>query len=64
LDPLDLVLVVLRLESLDRGKGDFPVAALDRATTVGDLVALVDRWLQGDTVPRAIAGPGGGGGEN
>jgi acyl carrier protein len=44
LDPLDLVLVVLRLEEFDRGRGDFPVAALEQAKTVGDLVALVDRW--------------------
>jgi hypothetical protein len=58
LDPLDLVLVVLRLEGLDHGKGDFPVAALDRATTVGDLVALVDQWLQRDTASRSIAGTG------
>jgi hypothetical protein len=31
LDPLDLVLVVLRLEDFDRGNGDFPVAALAHA---------------------------------
>jgi hypothetical protein len=49
--PLDLVLVVLRLESFDRGAGDFPLAALDEAKTVGDLVALVERWIRGDTAP-------------
>jgi acyl carrier protein len=48
MDPLDLVIVVLRLEGLDPGKGEFPVAVLDGVTTVGDLVALVDLWLQRD----------------
>ena len=46
LDPLDLVLVVVRLEDLDRGAGDFPVAALEHAETVGDLVTLVELWWQ------------------
>lgn len=45
LDLLDLLFVVLRLEKFDSGKGDFPVASLDDARTVGDLVALVDGWL-------------------
>jgi acyl carrier protein len=58
LDPLHIVLVVLRLEDFDRGNGDFPVDALDHATTVGDLVALVDRWLHGDTRPTLIEGMG------
>jgi len=38
LTPLDVVLVVLRLDRLRPGDGDFPVYALDCATTVGDLV--------------------------
>ncbi|SRR5258708_1637048 len=46
LDPLDVVLIVLRLEAFDRGDGNFPLAALDQARTVGDLVALVDLWLE------------------
>jgi acyl carrier protein len=46
LDPLDLVLVVVELEELDRGAGDFPVAALEHAKTVGDLVTLVELWWQ------------------
>jgi acyl carrier protein len=46
LDALDLVFVVLRLEDLDRGAGDFPLDALAYASTVGDLVALVDLWLE------------------
>jgi hypothetical protein len=58
LGPLDLVLVGLRLEALHRGHGDFPVAALDYATTVGDLVALVDRWLASDPKPTSIEGRG------
>jgi acyl carrier protein len=56
LDPLDLVLTVTRLEDFDRGDGDFPVAALDRAQTVGDLVALVDLWLQRSTMPSSMEG--------
>jgi acyl carrier protein len=55
LTPLDLVLVVLRLDRLDRGSGEFPVSALDHATTVGDLVDLVDVWLQRDTLPSSLA---------
>jgi phosphopantetheine binding protein len=58
LEPLDLVLVVLRLEGLDSGKGDFPVAALNRATTVGDVVALVDVWLQRDAASTPFVGTG------
>src|SRR5271168_5258509 len=53
LDPLDLVLVVVRLEDLDRGAGDFPVAALEHTRTVGDLVTLVELWWQRQrTAPR------------
>jgi acyl carrier protein len=51
LDPLDLVLVVVRLENLDRGAGDFPVAALEHAKTVGDLVTLVELWWQRERAP-------------
>ena len=55
--PLDVVLVVLRLDRLRPGDGDFPVYALDYATTVGDLVVVVEVWLQGgflchDVAPR------------
>jgi acyl carrier protein len=53
LQPMDLVLIVLRLEHLDRGQGDFPLAALEHARTVGDLVLLVDVWMQRDTIPAA-----------
>ena len=44
LDPFDLVLFVLRLEELAGVDEDFPLLGLDRAETVGDLVALVDLW--------------------
>ena len=55
LTPLDLVLVVLRLDRLDRGDGEFPLYALDHATTVGDLVELVELWLQRVTMPSSVA---------
>jgi len=51
LAPLNLVLVVLRLEDLDGGGGSFPLATLDRVRTVGDLVTLVGLWLRRDTMP-------------
>jgi acyl carrier protein len=55
LDPLDLVLVVLKIEDLCGGDGDFPLAELSKARTVADFVALVDSWLQEDTAPYRIA---------
>jgi acyl carrier protein len=54
LDPLDLVLVVLKLDHLDRGDGEFPLFALEHASTVGDLVDLVELWLQRDTMPSSV----------
>jgi acyl carrier protein len=42
LDPLDLVLIALRLEEL--GKIEFPIAQLERATTVAHLAEMVRRW--------------------
>jgi hypothetical protein len=45
LDLFDLLFDVLCLEKFDSGKGDFPVASLDDARTVGDFAALVDGWL-------------------
>jgi|HubBroStandDraft_5_1064220.scaffolds.fasta_scaffold255827_1 acyl carrier protein len=44
LDPLDLVLFVLRLEEWAGGHDEFPLLGLDHAETVADLVALVDLW--------------------
>ena len=51
LDPLDLVLVVLRLEDWGGGEGDFPLTALAHARTVNDFAELVELWLQRDTIP-------------
>jgi acyl carrier protein len=58
LSPLDLVLVVLRLEDFDRGDGSFPLGELEDARTVGDLVTLVDLWVQRDGAPSRVEGPG------
>lgn len=58
LDPLDLVLVAVRLEDLDRGAGDFPVAALEHAKTVGDLVTLVELWWQRERAATQAEVPG------
>jgi acyl carrier protein len=55
LDPLDLLFVVLRLDRFDRGDGEFPLYALEHAATVGDLVDLVELWLQRDTMPSSVA---------
>jgi acyl carrier protein len=56
LDPLDLVLFVLQLEELAGGDDEFPLLGLDRAKTVGDLVALVDVWCNA-TLPNWGHGP-------
>jgi len=56
LDPLDLVLVVIQLDRLDRGDGEFPIYALEHARAVGDLVDLVELWLQRDTMPPSPVG--------
>jgi acyl carrier protein len=42
LDPLDLVLVALRLEEIE--EGEFPVAQLESVATVADLVGIVRAW--------------------
>jgi hypothetical protein len=60
LHPLDLVLLVLRLEDLAGGERDFPLCALDRARTVGDLVLLVDLWMQRPEARTLDAGARGG----
>jgi acyl carrier protein len=51
LDPLDLVLFVLRLEEFSGGDDEFPLLGLGRAETVGDLVALVDVWCHATLMP-------------
>jgi len=45
LDPLDLVLIVLRLEEL--GEGEFPVGELEGIQTVNDLARVVRNWKEG-----------------
>ena len=50
LDPLDLVLVALRLEEIE--EGEFPVARLEMVATVGDLVAVVRGW---SAMPASLA---------
>jgi len=51
LDPLDLVLVVLRLEEL--GEGEFPVGDLETVFTVKDLADVVRVWHDGPPTIRA-----------
>jgi acyl carrier protein len=46
LDTLDRALVALRIEDVTGADGDLFLHALDHSTTVGELVALVDRWWQ------------------
>lgn len=50
LDPLDLVLVVLRLEEI--GEGEFPVGDLENVFTVNDLARVVRRWNDGPPTVR------------
>jgi acyl carrier protein len=50
LDPVDLVLVVLRLEEL--GEVEFPVADLEGIRTVADLADLVRAWNRAE-IPEA-----------
>src|ERR1700733_9051204 len=57
LEPLDVVLVLIRLGDLGGRDRDFPMAELARASTVGDLVALVDIWLEHETTPSGELGP-------
>jgi Phosphopantetheine attachment site len=56
LEPLDVVLVLVRLGDLGGEGRDFPMATLARARTVGDLVALVDIWLEHETTPSGVDG--------
>lgn len=50
LDPLDLVLVVLRLEEI--GDGEFPVGDLESVITVKDLASVVRVWTEGPETVR------------
>lgn len=51
LDPLDLALLAIKLEKLEPGNGAFPLVALARAKSVGDLVEVVDVWSHADSCP-------------
>jgi acyl carrier protein len=53
--PLDLLLVVLWLDRLDHVDDEFPLHALEHANTVGDLVDLVEPWLQKEARPKPFA---------
>jgi len=53
--PLDLLLVVLWLDRLDHVDGEYPLQALECANTVGDLVDLVEPWLQKEARPKSFA---------
>jgi hypothetical protein len=53
--PLDLLLVVLWLDRVHHVDGGFPLHALEHANTVGDLVDLVEPWLQRDARPKRLA---------
>jgi acyl carrier protein len=53
LDPLDLVLVVLRLEEI--GEGEFPVGDLEDVFTVKDLADVVRTWNAGPPTVRVPA---------
>lgn len=50
LDPLDLVLIVLRLEEI--GDGEFPVGDLEGIKTVRDLASVVRNWTEGPPTVR------------
>jgi acyl carrier protein len=50
LDPLDLVLVVLRLEEV--AEAELPIGELEGVATVGELTAIVVQWTRArDTQP-------------
>jgi len=56
LDPLDLILIVVQVASLEESTREFPLDALDSARTVGDLVALVDAWRARAVEVRSVEG--------
>jgi hypothetical protein len=57
LDPLDLALLAIKLEELEPENGAFPLNALTRAKSVGDLVEIVDDWSHTDLCPSTIPSP-------
>lgn len=50
MDPLDLVLVVLRLEEIE--EAEFPIAELEGVATVGELTMMVRSWMRPRSAPR------------
>ncbi len=50
MDPLDLVLVVLRLEEIE--ESEFPIAELEGVTTVGELTGMIRSWMRPRSAPR------------
>jgi acyl carrier protein len=50
IDPLDLVLVVLKLEADEPWRPEFPFSELEHARTVDDFVDLVESWQERDTL--------------
>ena len=58
LDPLDVILIVVQLESMDELRREVPIDALEHVQTVGALVELVDAWRKHKDVPEAAAPPG------
>lgn len=50
LDGFDVALVAVRLEDIEPFRGDLPVELLDAESTVGELVAMVETWLDRDPV--------------
>ena len=51
LDPLDLVLVALRLE--EEEQSEFPLGGLESIRTVADFTELVEEWLADSAPPCA-----------
>ncbi len=58
LDPVDLALVAIRLEDLHQEHGEFSLAQLDFAATVGDFVMLYELWLQRGVMSNSIRATG------
>lgn len=50
LDRLDLALIAVRLEDSAPFRGELPFELLDEVVTVGELVAIVDTWLESEPV--------------
>jgi acyl carrier protein len=58
LDVLELVFVAVQIEELAGASSPFPVGYLAEAETVGDMVAIVEAWLDRDTALWSVVGTG------